>query len=63
MKYAVEMASGAQHPVALCVITLCSQSVPSLCNLLLMFTLQRLCLFSLYNTTCFGLTGHHQVLD
>jgi hypothetical protein len=44
-------------------LTSWSHSLPSLCNFvdILIFTLQRLCLFSLYNTTCFCLTGHDQM--
>jgi hypothetical protein len=54
-----------QRPVALCNLTSCSHSLPSLCNFVdvTIFTLQRLRLFSLHNTTCFGLTGHRQVYD
>lgn len=52
-----------QHPFALCTLTWRSHSSPSLCNSVgtIIFTLQRLLLFSLYNITRFGLTGHHEV--
>jgi hypothetical protein len=52
-----------QNPVALCILTLCSLSSPSLCNPvnILIFTFYCLHLFSLYNTTCFCVTGHHDV--
>jgi hypothetical protein len=53
-----------RHPVALCIPVLALTS-PSLCNLahMLKFTLRRLFVSSyyLFNTTCFGQTGYHQV--
>jgi hypothetical protein len=47
----------------LLIVTLCSHSLLSLCNFvdILIFTLPQLHLFSIYSTSCFGLTGHHQV--
>jgi hypothetical protein len=40
-----------QHPVALCILTLRSISLPSLCIFVSV----------LQNCTCVGLTGHHQI--
>jgi hypothetical protein len=53
-----------QHPAALCILTSCSHFLPSLYSVflhILIFTLQHVRLFSLYNATCFGRTDHHQV--
>jgi hypothetical protein len=52
-----------QLHVALVLELLFRHSSPSLCNFvnILIFTLHHLRIFLLQNTTCFGLTVHHQV--